>query len=543
MTPSENADTQGLVNDAEQDVAEPKKQGHVTLVSADGTVIDKFETSTITNSSRITRSEDYPEFEFQPVDTIKNQTDPELLQHWTVKGPYAKKVATVYKPGTKQNTEARKKHLEGMDRESVETIQYDENTKARRIAERQNFIEYRKKMRDMSSFDKDLRSGRELNEQEVKLLLENHLANNTEYQEHKSNIQRMDKKYREKYMSNLDEEATKSFKSKLRDKEGVYTSKNIDIDEMKILKDAEKQRREQKIQEVQKAWQKHRTYLDESRKKTKRDTRPEAEEFKKAFEDKHKIPYSLEAAQREQAKEGELAAVRRERDLYREKIAALENLFTGKKKEKEKDNKSDKTIKDSTPPPQPKQPVSPTSPTTPISGKAEAKGEWKEYKEDEKVVRERERAKAEQEKQRQKRKLTVTKVIGTLFGLGTTVAGGLAVGVPVAMIAAVTSMTAQEIKEFAPQRMFTLKEQIAKETNDKKKAHLEKRYNRWNKIHKVLSSNFATHAISFLSFGAIGASVGSLVSHVFMGGQGLVGIAQAKKAAEVAAAAKVATIK
>ena len=85
MTPSENADTQGLVNDAEQDVAEPKKQGHVTLVSADGTVIDKFETSTITNSSRITRSEDYPEFEFQPVDTIKNQTDPELLQHWTVK--------------------------------------------------------------------------------------------------------------------------------------------------------------------------------------------------------------------------------------------------------------------------------------------------------------------------------------------------------------------------------------------------------------------------------------------------------------------------
>ncbi len=132
--------------------------------------------------------------------------------------------------------------------------------------------------------------------------------------------------------------------------------------------------------------------------------------------------------------------------------------------------------------------------------------------------------KKEQKKEKEivppeKKKFKRWGLVGGALGFTAAIAGGVSVGLPVAIGAGILSAGASIAEKYAPKKIATLTERLANAKTPEEKASLEKRIKVWNFVNK-----HAHNTVKFFRGMALGAGVGTAISNFFMGGKGLVEI-------------------
>jgi hypothetical protein len=382
-----------------------------------------------------------------------------------------------------------------------------------------NTAERVKALDNLKNYDKELRSGKKLSEDEVNLLLNKELYQTKEYINHKKYIESqkalLDSKksdYESKGLSKEDIEtlmdkhsqklknesleSEKPFNKKkdeilnnIKDKNGNYSSSKLTIDQLSLLYNTQKETISKEFVQDRLA------RLDES---DQRYRKKQIDEFKKENPN-----WSPELAKTQQERD----VAKQERDLYKKALDDSTNVDPSTPQDNQ-----DKDIID---------------------------GVYRDLQNNEKSIihiNEGDRA-IETVNGKKKRDIEKYAVIaGVVAGTATTVIGGSSLFIPVAVTVAATQVTGFAAQKLGEWRQKELQKKIDTTTDSSEKEKLEKRSANWGKVIK------ASRTIVKFSGGVIGgAFIGSAISTYLMGGKGLVDVIGASATKEVASTATAST--
>ncbi len=457
-------------------VMEKVQRDNTKLYSSDGTVSTFDSPSSASGATHLADAE----FEIIKDEDRVQSTRPEGHRRVTdpkykdivggVKAP--KKIASPYLKNT--GPDARAKDKSTLDDADLLGVRQGEQAKVHNVAELVKIKE------SISKYDQELRNGKVLTEEEYNLLKDAYLRGYDAYAREetyysKLNLPEKDKKL---LLENHFKEIIEEFNTKIRDENGNFNSSKLKIEQLLMLKEAEKKK-------ISSLHRQDRTARQEE--SSRKDLKDREEQYKKDFEEKHGIPWSLEAEKLLQR--GNL--LERERDLYKEAFD----------KKSEGDRPQEPTSEEDEPQAPTPEEDEPQEPTP-----EEDKPEEKERN----------------EKEKQKR-LKRWAIVAGIAGAGTAILGGTGVGVWAAIGGAIVAGGAGITGFIGRKRIERLKTRMIA-TEGEERAKIEKKIAVWNKVLKVTDGT-----IKIARGFALGAAAGNLVSHFFMGGKGLIGMYQASK--------------
>lgn len=112
-------------------------------------------------------------------------------------------------------------------------------------------------------------------------------------------------------------------------------------------------------------------------------------------------------------------------------------------------------------------------------------------------------------------------LIGGVLGFGTAIVGGATIGGYAVLGGAAVSLGALGAEKYANWRISKLTQKLNSAKTQEEKTSIEKRLETWNKVR-----NIADKTRKFFSGFALGAGIGSAISNLFMGGEGLASMLQ-----------------
>lgn len=452
---------------AEQ-VIERDNRGNTTLYGIDGT------TKSFHSSSSVSGATHLAEAGYKIIEDTDRKPSPKPEGHSRVTNPNYKDIVRGHKapkniaePHLKNiNTGERKKDRSKLNEADLFGIRQNDQARSHHVAELVKVKEA------IKTYDQELRQGKSLTEDEYSMLKESHLRSFREYTDRENYYERLglSKEDKDVLMEKHFEKQITDFNDSLKDQDGNYNSSNCSIEQLQILKDAEKK----KISSLH--------YQDRTARQEDSVARNRAEreaQYKKDFEEKHGIPWSVQAERLLQDRN----LLTRERDLYREAS-----------EKKNEDNQ-----------------------------KPEEKEEVKAEVQEETVnnIAEKEKILVERAKKRDLKKILFWTGVATGGAIGVLATGPvIAAAAGVATIGTLGSAIVEKISMGTAKKLTTELASIKDKDDEGSKARREEILNKLKKIERRIER--LQNIRSFFTGGGLGLLGGSLINGFFMQGKGLI---------------------
>ena len=454
-------------------IIERDSRPNTTIYNADGS------TKSFESSSSVSGATHLAGAEYEILKEEDRQPSPKPENHSRVTEPNYKDIVggqkapkSIAEPYLNNvNTEERKKDRKNLDEADLFGIRQNDQARSHNVAELVNMKEA------IKEYDLSLRQGKNLTEEEYNMLKNYHLRSFRAYTDKENYYDKLglSKDDRDVLMKTHFEKTITEFDNSIKDENGNYNSSNCTIEQLQILKDAEKD----KISSLH--YQDRSARQEESRDRNRRERE---EQYKKDFEEEHGIPWSVQAERLLQDKN----LLTRERDLYRE---------ADEKKEVEKED----------------------------DVKPEVNKEGEVKPEDEKKIltniEEREKVFMERAKKRDLKKILFWTGFGTGVAIGVFATGPvITAAAGVAVVGTLGSAVIERISMGTARKLATEFATIKGKDDQRSKARREEIANKLQEIEKRILK--LQHIRSFFTGGGLGLLGGSLINGLFMGGRGLV---------------------